>query len=287
MSSTYSEVDLGVLVGHDGSPAADRALDWAAQDAVARRVTLYVVTAVPVGGLGHRHRVELRERAHALIDAACARVRARFADAVVEGSVRVGDPAESLLEASARADTMVMGSRGHGGFTGLLLGSVSLRVCAHSSCPVVVVRADAAEDASGVVVGIAGPEDGPAAEFAADRARRLGGLRAVHSWALPVTGLAPSLMLPSMFDVDAIAAERGRMLERMLGPIRIRDPELPVEALVMNGTAGRDLICASTGSALVTVATHRRSGPLPMRLGPTTHAVLHHARCPVAVVPVQ
>ncbi|MFI6588002.1 universal stress protein [Embleya sp. NPDC050493] len=286
MSSTDNEVDLGVLIGHDGSPAADRALDWAAQDAVARRVPLYVVTAVPVGGLGHRHRVELRERAHALVDAACARVRARFAKADVEGSVREGDAAESLLEASGRADTMVIGSRGHGGFAGLLLGSVSLRVCAHSSCPVVVVHADAAEDASGVVVGIAGPEDGPAAEFAASRARRLGGLRAVHSWALPVTGLAPSLMLPSMFDVDEIAAERGRMLETVLGPIRLGNPELPVDTVVMNGTAGRDLVCASIGNALVVVATHPRHGPLPMRLGPTTHAVLHHARCPVAVVPV-
>ncbi|MEU0939265.1 universal stress protein [Embleya sp. NPDC005971] len=286
MSSTHSEVALGVLVGHDGSPAADRALDWAAQDAVARRVPLYVVTAVPVGGLGHRHRVELRERAHALVDAACARVRARFAGAVVEGSVREGDAAESLLAASARADTMVMGSRGHGGFTGLLLGSVSLRVCAHSSCPVVVVHADAAEDASGVVVGIAGPEDGPAAEFAADRALRLGGLRGVHSWALPVTGLAPSLMLPSMYDVDEIAAERGRMVDTVLDPIRFEYPELPVDTVVMNGSAGRDLVCVSTGGALVVVASHRRHGPLPMRLGPTTHAVLHHAHCPVAVVPV-
>ncbi|MGW1996272.1 universal stress protein [Embleya sp. NPDC001921] len=288
MSSTHSEVELGVLAGHDGSPAAEHALDWAARDAAARRVPLYIVTVVPVGGLGHQHRVEMRERAHALIDTASARVRERFAGLVVEGSVREGDAAESLLAASARCDTVVVGSRGHGGFAGLLLGSVSLRVCAHTTCPVVVLRSEAAEDASGVVVGVGGPEDEPAAEFAAQRAGLLGGgLRAVHSWALPVTGLAPSLMLPSMFDIDTVTAERTRMVEQVVDPIRRRDPELPVDTVVMNGSAGRDLVCASIGCALLVVAAHPRHGPLPMRLGPTTHAVLHHAHCPVAVVPVQ
>ncbi|WP_161500974.1 universal stress protein [Embleya scabrispora] len=287
MSSPHSEVGLGVLVGHDGSAAADHALRWAAQDAAARRVPLYIVTAVPVGGLGRRHRVEVHQRAHTLIDAAAARIRADFPDLAVETSVREGDSAEALLAASARCDTVVVGSRGHGGFTGLLLGSVSLRVCAHSSCPVVVVHTAAAKDARGVVVGVGGPEDGPAADFAADHARRLGGgLRAVHSWVLPVTGLAPSLVLPNMIDVEAVRAERTAMVDKVLDTIRIADPELPVDAAVMNGTAGRDLVDASIDGALVVVGAHRRRGPLPMRLGPTTHAVLHHARCPVGVVPI-
>ncbi|WP_439680263.1 universal stress protein [Embleya sp. MST-111070] len=287
MSSPHSEAGLGVLVGHDGSAAAEHALHWAARDAAARRVPLYIVTAVPVGGLGHQHRAEVRERAHALIDTAAARIRADIPAPAVETSVREGDSAESLLAASARCDTIVVGSRGHGGFTGLLLGSVSLRVCAHSSCPVVVVHTPAAEDARGVVVGVGGPEDGPAADFAADHARRLGGgLRAVHSWALPVTGLAPSLVLPNMIDVEAVRAERTRMVDKVLGRIRTEDPELPVDTVVMNGTAGRDLVDASIDSALVVVAAHRGRGHLPMRLGPTTHAVLHHARCPVGVVPI-
>ncbi|MGC0417087.1 universal stress protein [Embleya sp. AB8] len=283
MSST---VGLGVLVGYDGSASAESALDWGARDAVARRVPLYLVTVVPAGRFAHR--MELRQRAHTLVEEAAGRLRARFTGLVVEESVREGDAAESLLEASARGDTVVIGSRGHGGFTGLVLGSVSLRVCAHTSCPVVVVHNAAAEDATGVVVGIGGPDDDPAARFAAAQARRLGGgLRAVHSWVLPVTGLAPTLVLPTMLDVDAVTAERTRMVDRVVGPIRTLDPELPVDTVVMNGTAGRDLVTASDGNALVVVAAHRGHGPLPMRLGPTTYAVLHHAHCPVAVVPVR
>ncbi|WP_406278201.1 universal stress protein [Embleya sp. NBC_00896] len=283
-SAAHSEIDLGVLAGYDGSPAADHALDWAARDAAARRVPLYIVMGVPETGLTHHPpRVEVREHAYALVDRATASVRERFVGLDVERSVRTGDGAEAVLAASERCDTIVMGSRGHGGFAGLLLGSVSLRVCAHTTCPVVVVHTTASEDATGVVVGVGGPEDAPALEFGARHARRLGGgLRAMHSWALPVTGLAPGLMLPSMVD-----AERSEMISQVVDSIRVFDPELPVDTVVMNGLAGRDLVDASAGSALVVVAAHRKHGPLPMRLGPTTHAVLHHAHCPVAVVPVR
>lgn len=139
------------VVGIDDSPHAARALQWAVEEGRLHRARLVVVHAWdwPYGG-------ELGERAADLLAAvhfpeAAAKVLAAMVAAAVGGDVagveveqRVVEaaPAKALVEASAGADLLVVGSRGRGGFTGLLLGSVSQQCLHHARCPVAVVPAE-------------------------------------------------------------------------------------------------------------------------------------------------
>jgi nucleotide-binding universal stress UspA family protein len=138
-----------IVVGTDGSEHADRALAWAIEEAKLRDAQLKVVTAwhVPTmvyGAPGFVPSVspsidETFQKA-AEEAAATATEQVRRAGVDVGVSVKQGQPADVLLEAAANADLLVVGSRGHGGFVGLLLGSVSAQCAHHAPCPLVIVR---------------------------------------------------------------------------------------------------------------------------------------------------
>ncbi len=136
-----------IVVGVDGSEAGAAALRFAADEARARGARLRVVTAwhiPPMAYAGAGFAVmpgldtELRKQAEKVADEAVASVGD---DVAVDRVVRQGHPATVLLEAAQDADLLVVGSRGLGGFRGLLLGSVSIE-CAHrATCPITIVRA--------------------------------------------------------------------------------------------------------------------------------------------------
>lgn len=130
-----------IVVGIDGSEGGDAALRWARSRAARWGATLEVVLAWtrldPPGGEGGPDVGE--QEARAALEAAMERIGG--ADGVEVVLTSVNDlPTRALLAAAERADLLVVGSRGLGGFTGLLLGSVSHQVAAHSPVPVVVVR---------------------------------------------------------------------------------------------------------------------------------------------------
>jgi nucleotide-binding universal stress UspA family protein len=138
-----------IVVGIDGSEHARLALDWAIGQARLTAARLRLVTAwhVPLiayGAVGLLPPVSVavdqsfREVAEEV--AAAGAETARAAGVAVESSVRHGQPADVLIEAATGADLLVVGSRGHGGFAGLLLGSVSAQCAHHAPCPLVIVR---------------------------------------------------------------------------------------------------------------------------------------------------
>jgi nucleotide-binding universal stress UspA family protein len=140
-----------IVVGIDGSPAAAAALEWAVAEARLRDAQLLVVHVwgIPVlayaspygaGVTGEVVEAERKAAADAL-DAALEHVDREGLD--LRSELVEGAPAQSLLDAAERADLLVVGSRGHGGFAGLLLGSVSQQCAQHAQCPVVIVRAPA------------------------------------------------------------------------------------------------------------------------------------------------
>lgn len=142
--------DLGtapgrVVVGVDGSAASRSALELAFAEADARGHSVHAVTAwesVPVKDLPPLADEDgLREAAEAHLARLMIPMRERHPEVDVRAEVVTGPPRQVLLTASADARLLVVGSRGLGGFRGLLLGSVSQALVEHASCPVAVVRA--------------------------------------------------------------------------------------------------------------------------------------------------
>jgi nucleotide-binding universal stress UspA family protein len=132
-----------IVAGVDGSPASVRALEWAVRQAALTGAVVEAVTAwhfpTPVGGFAVGDPIDWQANAQATQDIAVKEALGAEASALVRHVVQ-GHPVRVLIEAAAGADLLAVGSRGHGGFTGMLLGSVSEHVVAHAPCPVVVIR---------------------------------------------------------------------------------------------------------------------------------------------------
>jgi nucleotide-binding universal stress UspA family protein len=137
----------GIVVGVDGSPSSEEALRWAVQQG---RLTGRPVQAVtswdyPIDyGVGAFDAFDWETSSRDLLHATVEKVLGADGAQEVTEHLTKGHPAQALLDAAADADLLVVGSRGHGGFAGMLLGSVSQHVVAHAACPVVVVHAPAA-----------------------------------------------------------------------------------------------------------------------------------------------
>ncbi|GAA0430708.1 hypothetical protein Aca07nite_39620 [Actinoplanes capillaceus] len=202
----------------------------------------------------------------------------------VNTRVLVGDPAAQLVIASEQAGLMVLGHRGHGGFPGLGLGSVSQRVAMHAHCPVAVVRGRTDPDGP-VAVGAddAGTAD-EVLETAFAAARDLGTSLVVIRSYLPVLpmywgGFPPAeVHAPEQDD-----AERARLQEQ-LSPWRLKFPDVPVEVLLSHDTAAAVLNGVSHGSRLLVVGSRGHGVLAGTLLGSTGLQLLHHADCPVLIV---
>jgi nucleotide-binding universal stress UspA family protein len=136
-----------IVVGVDGSDSAKRALEWAIAEAKIRQAQLTVISAWQIPSVVLASPVATaayddeawRQAATETVDAAVQSVAADGLPAALDRQVIEGPPAKVLVDAGKDADMIVVGSRGRGGFAGLLLGSVSQQVAHHASCPVVIV----------------------------------------------------------------------------------------------------------------------------------------------------
>ena len=146
-----------VVVGVDSSDGARAALRFALEEAKLRQATLRVVHTWQFGYIGvsgiegfspvvGADLGELRRTAEVALDAVLHEVAADPDGVVIERRVSEGAPATVLVDESRNADLLVVGSRGHGGFAGLLLGSVGQQCAHHAACPVVIVHAKAGRD---------------------------------------------------------------------------------------------------------------------------------------------
>ena len=137
----------GIIVGVDGSGHSDRALDWAAREAALRHAPLTVLTVHQIAVSYTGNPVHLpadqapTEHARALAQERTDKILASLSTPPPQVTVRsvAGIPSQELLNAAQDADMLVVGSRGAGGFTQLLLGSVTAQVTHHAPCPVVVI----------------------------------------------------------------------------------------------------------------------------------------------------
>jgi nucleotide-binding universal stress UspA family protein len=139
-----------IIVGVDGSPSSEQALRWAAEQARLTGQHVHAVIAwefpVTYGALPVPDDVDWAEESRAILEKTVANALPETEARQVVQHVVHGAPARALLDVTEGADLLVVGCRGHGGFAGLLLGSVSQHVVTHASCPVLVVHEHADRD---------------------------------------------------------------------------------------------------------------------------------------------
>ncbi|MFH9177473.1 universal stress protein [Streptomyces albogriseolus] len=284
-----------VVVGVDGSASSLGAVEAAAREARWRGAGLRVVHAflwpamhVPRGRspLGPPEG-EPHNRVEHLVAEAVARARETAPGVDVSHVVVTGEPVTVLEAQSRAADLVVVGSRGMGGFVGLLIGSTAAQLAAHGRCPVLVVR-EGGDEKGPVVVGVDGSAAGERAiDFAfAEASLRGAPLRAIHAWTL---WNAPPSQLHEGADTyvampKGVAEAEERLVSEALAGCRERYPGVSVESRAPRSQTREALIEASRSARLLVVGARGRGGFAGLMLGSVSQAVLHHAHCPVAVV---
>jgi nucleotide-binding universal stress UspA family protein len=283
-----------IVVGVDYSPASHAALQWALETA-SRHHAAVIVVHVPemtksgfhvLGPTGPKLEHEIRERSRHLLEEIVDLAAVSHPDVAVSHRLAEAAPGR-LIEESQTAEMVVVGNRGFGGFTGLVVGSTALRLAAHAHCPVVVVPASSTpgDGGGGIVVGIdeSGDSD-PALRFAFSESALLGEpLTVVHAWHGP-TMVGPSPAAPLVYDVDLVAGQQRVAVADALEPWRRKYPDVELETRVEMGHPAKELVDQAAHARLLVVGRRSRGELRSLVLGSVSHAVLHHASCPVAVV---
>ncbi|MER7540646.1 universal stress protein [Streptomyces sp. NPDC097704] len=285
-----------LVVGVDGSPESRAAADWAAREAVRRDLSLRVVHAwlwQPLAYPLAQDRDAEARRAEDILKETEGDLTHRYPGLTLTADVLAEPPVPALLRAAEDAETLVLGTRGHGALAGFLLGSYGRQVIAAAECPVVSVRSAhgrpvAPPERGEVVVGQQGgvAESSEVLRFAFEAAAAAGApLRAVRAWyAPPVYGYG----LGPMWSADrfgGLEPYEKAALEQALEPWRLKHPEVEVVEHVEQGGGGHVLLTAASDARLLVVGRRVRESSVGMRVGSVAHAVLHHSVCPVAVVP--
>ncbi|MGC0343150.1 universal stress protein [Streptomyces sp. SLBN-8D4] len=290
-------MELPLVVGVDGSDSSLVALDWAADEAARQGLPLRLVYA----SLWERYedvvsstdpdRPSEQVMAENIVGTAVERVQRRNPEVKVSADVVPEEAVDALLRAGHEASALVTGSRGRGELKGLLLGSVGLTVAARAHCPVIVVRGDKAGvegTHARILLGAGEPASGAeAARFAFREAEARGGvLDVVRAWRCPAHESAdeprPAEDPAHLHEERAVA-----QLDALLHDAVADHPGIQVHRHTVEGPARKVLLNRSAAADLVIVGARRRTGHFGLQLGRVGHTLLHHARCPVAIVPQQ
>ncbi len=299
-----------VVVGYDGSPTADAALEWAAQEASAWGRPLHLMHTMRYpDGFAMSLDLDLSPDRDEVAIAGVEHV-ARFApELAVTSETRPGGAAAWLVERSERADLVVVGGHGHHAARAVLVGATAPQVTAHSRCPVVVVQADSEHTppsppersvfpelgrgqtddttlAGRVVVGVDGSESCTGAvEFAFARASRLGlGLVAIGCWWWQESG--PYMAGTEDFGWDSSIRDRElRLVSEQLAGWSEQYPDVDVHTVLVHGNPVEVLVEEADRSELLVLGTRGRGGFAGLMLGSVSLRVLSSARRPVAIVP--
>ncbi|WP_438306307.1 universal stress protein [Streptomyces sp. HUAS TT11] len=295
-----------VIVGVDGSAESLAAAEWAAREAVRRERPLRMVHAwnwhLAQGDGGDRANAAQRHLARRVLRQASERVRNAVPGVQLTDEQLEGPATEALVKATEQAELLVLGSRGLSGFTGFLVGSVAMGTVAKATRPVILVRADEeAEDEHfpgddgkpsthtryrDVVLGIdlRDPCD-EVIKFAFEAAgQRHARLRVVYAWQSPsAISLGPGDI--ALMRNPQQGEEWREFLSAVLQIWRDKYPETEVLETVVEGKAATALARAASPASLLVLGRRTAERPTVPRLGPVTHAAVHHVGCPLAVVP--
>ena len=282
-----------VVVGVDGSPSSDLALDWAVDEATRRRLPLHVVHVFvqdyPTMTIGIPPVLDdLRAVAHTVLNDAVARANRLGPQLQVTSALHTGSAAKFLIEASARADTVVVGTAGRRGLARAVLGSTAAQVAAHSQAPVVVVRQAAPTAVSAdrrVVVGVDGAggcHDAIGYAFA-QASSRGASLTAAHGWWLEYAGDVFAVPYTEGEHEELETSQRALVSEAIAGWSE-KYPDVEVHQQIVRAEPVGLLTRDSAGADLLVVGSRGRGGFAGLLLGSVSSACAEHAHCPVLVV---
>jgi nucleotide-binding universal stress UspA family protein len=265
--------------GELGAETVD-AVRWAAHEASARGVALEVVSVVDWRSVPSWSRRsdnlalgELQRSADKTVEAAVTMAKGAHPDTEVAGAVLRGNPLSILRTLGSAASAIVTGTRQLPWLGEVLLGSFSAVLAAGSPCPVVVVS-EFPTAPGDVVVGV-DEHNEPALRFAVDYAQR-------H--ALQVNAVYAHA--PLFADEIVFRQDAERWVNEALAGVRADYPEVAVRASVQVHRTIETLLRESQGQRLLVVGRRRKTRYPGVQVGSVSQGVLHHARCPVAVVPI-
>ena len=284
-----------IIVGVDESAGAASALQWAVEEGAIRG---WPVEAALAWGLLDQHHPKPETPfdpdygAEDAREALAGYVEAAVGDAAVQRRVINDLPARGLLELVdvEEASLVVVGSRGFGGLRASVLGSVSYECVHRSTKPIVVVRDGMDHRRPGaarrVVVGIDGsPASLEALEWAVEAAvARRAELRVVHAWHLPYVGTD---IYGGMLAVDPDTFEdvARKVVDDALAKVDTRGLDVPMTTCVVHDGAAPAVLAAAAEADLVVVGARGTGGFTGLLLGSASNQIVHHAPCPVVVVP--
>lgn len=296
-----------VVAGVDGSDSALHAALWAGREARSLGVPLLLehalhmpeVAVPPIEPADYAERQQHAGRE--LLAGVAAKVSGQFPGLAVETETSPASPVHRLTDLSGPDTLIVTGTRGHGGFVGMLIGSVSRTLAMHAKGPLVVVRGPEPEQATGpVVLGVGMSPNESAVEYAFAAARRYAApLRVVRAWVppMPMAGLGlpgaaalgmaggPGALSESPIGQDDDASE-AQDAARIIEPVRARYPDVRTEIVARVGNAVPVLNEECSATRLIVVGAHRRRGPFSVGAGYVVEGLLAHSPVPIAVVPV-
>ncbi|MFD9043861.1 universal stress protein [Streptomyces bottropensis] len=290
-------MERALTVGLDGSPESLAAAHWAADEAERRNLTLRLLHAWPLLVPEPTHvpsEMDQNYWAKRLVHNAQTELQAHHPGLTVVGNLVADDAEDALLKAVSDSEMLVLGSRGLTPVESYFMGDISMIVVARAERPVVLVRADMSAEGSstpepgaagGVVVGLklrAACDDLLEFAFTAAAARGVP-LRAVHGHSTPLHAYTP-------WGVDhtvtqEIVQNARNQLSQALRPWREKFPGVDVADTTRLESPARAVVGAAEGADLLVVGRRKHHPNLGQRLGPVAQAAVHHARCPVAVVP--
>lgn len=269
----------GIVVGYDGSPGSQEALNWAAWEARTRGLVLTVCHVQPAGpwAAGGAAADPAWEYGERVVTGGVQHAQGIMGTGEVRPLLVSGSPARELCAVSRTADMVVLGSRGRGGLAGLLVGSVSSQVATHACGIVVVVRGHWRPVPDYVRAPVVLGTDGSGASQPATAV----------AFAEAALRDAPLLAVCALADTSSVLGG-GRLIEadfeQALAKGEAEYPEVVVRRQVVQGAPRGALLDAASGAQLLVVGSRGRGGLRGMLLGSVSLAMLHYAPCPVAVV---
>ncbi len=274
-----------VTVGIDGSDSALQAVRWGAAEAVRHRVGLRLVIALErsrTDAAGEGLAAVLSDRARQRLAVAAAVAVREAPDVDLEQQLVVGHTLSVLCAEGRRARLVVIGDRGTG--LGLPAGSVAVGLAVQAPCTVVVVHGPprSESDFRPVVVGVDGSSGSDAViafAFEAAASRRVA-LVVMHTW----SDVTVEPEITAQLGWDAMRADARRMLSERLDAWTQKYPDVHVDQMITRDRPAAELLQQAARAQLVVVGAGGRGEFGGLLLGSVSHAVLHRALCPVAVV---